>query len=184
MVCDSFETPWTVVHQVSLSRRFSREEYWSDLLFPSPGDLPNPGIKPISALQTNSLLLSHLGSPTRGEVETKELLGKFLRCLCYPCIGFSITFLADSALQVTLTGFLLTTHFPCQASLHWEALLSSCLLPLFSNSPHHYTDSYGFDSSFSWAKLYTPWSSNHVICLLFYPSRWLLVYNRYRMSLS
>ena len=137
MVCDSFATPWTLVHQVPLSRRFSREEYWSELPFPSPGDLPNPGIKPSSpALQANSLPLSHLGSPTRGKVETKEQLGKFLRCLCYPCIGFSITFLADSALQMTLTGFLLTTHFPCQASLHWEALLSSCLLPLplFSNS--------------------------------------------------
>ena len=49
---------------------------------------------------------------------------------------FIITFFADSALQVTLTGFLLTTHFPRQASLHQEALLSSYLVPfpLFSNS--------------------------------------------------
>ena len=39
---------------------FSRQEYWSGLLFPSPGDLPDPGIKPMSpALQTNSLPLSH-----------------------------------------------------------------------------------------------------------------------------
>ena len=42
--------------QVSLSMEFSRQEYWSGLPFPSPGDLPNPGIEPESlALQTNSL---------------------------------------------------------------------------------------------------------------------------------
>ena len=47
--------------------RFSRQEYWSGLPFPSPGDLPDPGIKPISsaspALQVDSLLLSHWRSP-------------------------------------------------------------------------------------------------------------------------
>ena len=41
-----FVTPWTVVHQVPLSMGFSRQEYWSGLLFPSPENLPNPGIKP------------------------------------------------------------------------------------------------------------------------------------------
>ena len=37
----------TVTHQVPLSMRFSRQEYWSALLFSSPGDLPDPGIKPV-----------------------------------------------------------------------------------------------------------------------------------------
>ena len=41
-----FETPWTVAHQAPLSMGFSRQEYWSGVPFPSPGDLPNPGIKP------------------------------------------------------------------------------------------------------------------------------------------
>ena len=41
-------TPWTVTHQAPLSTEFSREEYWSGLPFPSPGDLPDPGIKPMS----------------------------------------------------------------------------------------------------------------------------------------
>ena len=40
--------PWTVAHQAPLSMGFSRQEYWSGLPFPSPGDLPNPGIKPVS----------------------------------------------------------------------------------------------------------------------------------------
>ena len=41
-----FATPWTVAYQASLSMGFSRQEYWSGLPFPSPGDLPDPGIKP------------------------------------------------------------------------------------------------------------------------------------------
>ena len=49
--------PQTVAHQAPLSMGFSRQEYWSGLPFPSPGDLPNPGIKPKSrALQADSLL--------------------------------------------------------------------------------------------------------------------------------
>ena len=41
-------TPWTVAHQAPPSMVFSRQEYWSGLPFPSPGDLPDPGIKPRS----------------------------------------------------------------------------------------------------------------------------------------
>ena len=52
-----FVTPQTVDHQVPLSMEPSRQEYWSGLTFPSPGDLPNPRIKPeSSALQVDSLL--------------------------------------------------------------------------------------------------------------------------------
>ena len=47
-----FATPWTVAYQASLSMGFSRQEYWSGLPFPSPGDLPDPG-SPTS--QTNAL---------------------------------------------------------------------------------------------------------------------------------
>ena len=41
-------TLWTIAHQAPLSMRFSRQEYWSGLPCPSPGDLPNPGIEPAS----------------------------------------------------------------------------------------------------------------------------------------
>ena len=52
-----FATPWTITHQAPLSMEFSRQESWRDLPFPSPGDLPNPGIEPGSlALQADSLL--------------------------------------------------------------------------------------------------------------------------------
>ena len=47
-VSDSFVTPWTLAHHAPLSMGFSRQEYWSGLPFPSPGDLPNPKIEPVS----------------------------------------------------------------------------------------------------------------------------------------
>ena len=43
-----FATPWTIASQAPLSMEFSRQEYWSGLLFPTPGDLPNLGIKATS----------------------------------------------------------------------------------------------------------------------------------------
>ena len=46
--CQLFVTPWTVAHQSPLSLGFPRQEYWSGLPFPSPGDLPDPGIEPVS----------------------------------------------------------------------------------------------------------------------------------------
>ena len=57
------ELNWAVACQAPLSMEFPRQECWSRLLFPSPGDLPNPGIELVSpALQTNSLPLSQQGS--------------------------------------------------------------------------------------------------------------------------
>ena len=65
--CLTLATLWTVVCQAPLSMGFSRQEYWSGLSFPPPGDLPDPGIEPTSpatpASQVDSLLLTHRGSP-------------------------------------------------------------------------------------------------------------------------
>ena len=59
-----FVTPWTVACQAPLSMGFSRQEYWSVLPFPSPGDLPNPGIKPGSPALRADFLQSELpGKP-------------------------------------------------------------------------------------------------------------------------
>ena len=59
-----FATPWTVAYQARRSMGFSRQEYRSGLPFPSPGDLPNPGIEPGSpALQTDALPSKALGKP-------------------------------------------------------------------------------------------------------------------------
>ena len=59
-----FVTPWTVACQAPVSMEFSRQEYWSGLVFPSPGNLPNLGIEPVCpALQVGSLLLSNRDGP-------------------------------------------------------------------------------------------------------------------------
>ena len=59
-----FATPWTVAYQVPLSMGFSRQEYWSGLPFPSPGDLPDPGIEPRSpALEADALTSEPPGKP-------------------------------------------------------------------------------------------------------------------------
>ena len=59
-----FVTLWTVAHQAPLSMAFSRQEYWSGLPFPSPGDLPDPGIEPWSpALEADTLTSEPPGKP-------------------------------------------------------------------------------------------------------------------------
>ena len=59
-----FATPWTVAYQVPPFMGFSRQECWSGLPFPSPGDLPDPEIKPGSpALQADALPSESPGKP-------------------------------------------------------------------------------------------------------------------------
>ena len=59
-----FVTPWTIAYQAPQSMEFSRQEYWSGLPFPSPGDLPNTGIEPGSpALQADALQSEPPGKP-------------------------------------------------------------------------------------------------------------------------
>ena len=60
-----FATAWTVAYQAPPSMEFSRQEYWSGLPFPSPGDLPAPGIKPGSpTLQADALPSEPPGKPS------------------------------------------------------------------------------------------------------------------------
>ena len=56
LVSDTFVTPWTVAHQAPLSTGFPRQEYWSGLPFPPPGDLPDPGIEPTSPILSAEFL--------------------------------------------------------------------------------------------------------------------------------
>ena len=59
-----FAIPWTVAYEAPPSMEFSRQEYWRGLPFPSPGDLPDPGIEPtFPALQVDSLLSEPPGKP-------------------------------------------------------------------------------------------------------------------------
>ena len=69
-----FVTPWHVAHQAPLSIGFSRQEHWSGLPCPPPGDLPDPGIKPWSpaspALQADSLPTNPPGNPIEESVHS------------------------------------------------------------------------------------------------------------------
>ena len=65
-----FTNPWTIAHQVPLSVEFSKQEYWSGLLFPTPGDLPNLGIELVSprspALAGRLFTTASPGKPEEG----------------------------------------------------------------------------------------------------------------------
>ena len=102
-----FATPWTVAHQAPLSMGFSRQEYWSGLPFPSPGDLPDPGIEPRSpTLQADALTSEPPGKPyvdryhlpfvppsysTPSHLSSFILLCDFCTCYIYPqCTRYSL----------------------------------------------------------------------------------------------
>ena len=72
--CPTLCDPWTVAHQAPLSTGFARQEYWSGLPFPSPGDLPDSGIEPRSpTLQVDSLPAKPQGKPKNTGVGSLSL---------------------------------------------------------------------------------------------------------------
>ena len=106
-------TQWTVTHQPPLSVGFSRQEYWSGLPRPPPGDRPNPGTEPASpALHADSLLLSHQDSPMHVSRILRFSLHS-LRCLSSrnTVSEFFLMFFTH------LPAFLLNTAQVCSASI-------------------------------------------------------------------
>ena len=91
----------TVARQAPLSMRFPRQEYWSGLPFPSPGDLPNPGIKPRSpALQADSL--------------PSEPPGK----LCFIKSSLHIGNIEPGAAMCIITALIWVFNLPFEAAIH------------------------------------------------------------------
>ena len=84
-----FVTSWTVARQAPLSMGFSRQESWSGLPSPLPGDLPDPGIEPVSpaspALQEDSLLVGHPGSQRFDDPIASPVCFNILDSLHYLC---------------------------------------------------------------------------------------------------
>ena len=114
VVSDS-ATSWTIARQASLSMGFSRQEYWSGLSFPSPGDRPNPGIKPRSpALQADSLTSEPLEKPSEGKIQGHRANGRSLercpRLLCmvhgFPNISQTLSSAYPGPLLICTTGTL------------------------------------------------------------------------------
>ena len=80
-------TPWTVAYQAPPSMRFSRQEYWSGLPFPSPGDLPNSGIEPGSpAFQADALNTEPPGKPSVIQIFFYVFMWSFIIFACKSCI--------------------------------------------------------------------------------------------------
>ena len=97
LITSSFAIPWTVACQATLSVEFSRQEYWSGLPFPSPGDLSDPGLKYYFIyFHLISLLSYHI----------QGWLSPFLPQISLPtCVFESISFLWQD-----LTHIMITTH--------------------------------------------------------------------------
>ena len=138
-----FVTLWTIACQASLFMEFSRQEYWSGLSFPSPGDLPAQGIEPgSSALQVDSLpseplgkrkclLISRLKSPSTVILTPKKIksvtVSTFSPSICHQVLGtmpwslFSESWVLSQlfCFPPSSRGFLVPLHF---LPLEWNRL--------------------------------------------------------------
>ena len=109
----SFPTPWTVACQAPLSMGFPRQEYWSGLPFPPPGDLSDPGIKTLSpALAGIFLPLSYQGTGTKStstlilNSQSPEWQKINAYCLHYPVCGIVIASRAKTPNALKLVPYL------------------------------------------------------------------------------
>ena len=134
-----FATPWTVAHQAPLSTEFSRQEYWSGLPCPSPGDLPDPGIEPKSpTLQAHSLPFEPPGKPYI------FLVGISNAMLCSQCslsvlyhfaLSHSVMFTLTPWLSCSLPGFFTVKSLFVPLWRYFKTIIhsSSKILPLMNS---------------------------------------------------
>ena len=100
-------TFWTVDQQDPLSMEFSRQEYWSGLPFPSPGDLPDPGIKPRSSIfQADSLPFEPPGKLPHNSIYSIQLVAQSCLTLCDP-----MTAICYASLSITNSRSLVELMF-------------------------------------------------------------------------
>ena len=105
-----FATPWTVAYQAPPSMGFSRQECWSGLPFPSPGDLPNPGIEPGSpALQVDTLTSEPPGKPCVWVLDNTGMQTLSLNpCVDKDTVNFSKEINIPATLLISLLRFKLS----------------------------------------------------------------------------
>ena len=96
-----FVTPWTVAHQVPLSMAFFRQEYWSGLPCPPPGDLPDPGIKP-TFLHVSCIVGGFFTTRATWEALHLSIVPHFP-------LNFSSTFFLDLSHPTQCTDFVVAT---------------------------------------------------------------------------
>ena len=136
-------TPWTEAHQAPLSMDFSRQEYWSVYLFPSPGDLPDPGIEPRDWIQgllyCRQILycLRHQGNPYHMNYSSPFYIHHSLVNLCFWQVGgmtvhqriynlicYHFSMVCNPTLYLfffSSTSLLLPTHHPPPSCTHAQS---------------------------------------------------------------
>ena len=122
-----FETPWTIAPQASLSMEFPRREYWSRLPFPSPGDLPNPGIE-LESLESPALAGTFFNTMPPGIVLTLKISWKEPGDLQ----GFM-----DQAVKTSALGYIPRSRFSGSQGMHALTLLDNAKL-IFSKALHQF----------------------------------------------
>ena len=130
---NSFATPWTAAHQAPLSKGFSRQEYWSGLPCPSPGDLPHPRIKPTSLM---SIALAGRFFTTSAAWETFAKRYQSLYILARRCWTTEIDISNLARIGFLLHNCLIRAPFP--AVNIFEHLLYAVHLPGISNEIIHH----------------------------------------------
>ena len=122
-----FVTPWIAAHQVPLSMGFSRQEYWSGLPFPPPGELLDPGIEPVSSvspvLQADFLPLSHWIT-TKWKIHQEMGIPDYFICL------LRNLYAGQEATVKTRHGT--TDWFQLGKGVHQGCILSPCLFNLYA----------------------------------------------------
>ena len=146
-------TPWTVAHQAPLSMGFSRQEYWSGLPFPSPGDLPDPGIEPPTqgspALQADALISEPpllIKFPIYSFLGFVSLLihGVLLKTVSYYCNSFLSLSLLFLAMPYSVQNLSSPTFFVPPTVEAWSpttgppgnSLISVSLIPVQQHRVH------------------------------------------------
>ena len=111
-----FAYPWTSAYQAPLSMEFSRQEYWSGMPFPSPGDLPDPRIEPRSpALQSDSLLTEPPGKPIQDSESEREV--KSLSRVRFFAILWTVAYQAPPSMGFSRQEFWSGLLFPSPGDL-------------------------------------------------------------------
>ena len=149
-LCPTLTTPWTLACRAPLSMEFSRQEYWSGLPFPSPGDLPDPGIKPRSPVLQADSLPTELGRKPGTSGCVIKLATNSVQCLIK--YGDPLFYITNETNHSYTFWIMEEKHFLylytrensfSQMDLRWIFIfrLPFCLWPLLW-TPHSYAKGY------------------------------------------
>ena len=138
-VPESFATPWTVAHQAPLSMGFPRQEYWSGLPFPTPGDLPNPGIEPTSTELASGFITAEAPGKPLCIIRSQKM---FIRTSEWKLFDKSLLMLSlihTSIQQVVLLRIYFVSYYEIFSQIHsWEVKDRGLeATGNFSNTQHH-----------------------------------------------